>query len=139
MYSTETELALQVAGHGDIHGAHSTLRQDWYAGQQNERISIELLALDHYALTQNFGTIRLWKLDVEGSELEALKGAASLLGSKSIQALYIEINDPAKTEIPEYLHQFGYIPMRIDKRGNAGKLNGRISQAHDYLFLPVFD
>lgn len=136
LYSTDTKLELQVAGHGDVHGAHSTLREDWYTSQNNERITIELTHLDHYAKIQGMNSIRFWKLDVEGSEFDALMGAQDLLESKRIDALYIEMNNPAESEIPEYLSSLEYEVMFVDGRGLATPLKEPISEASDYLFLP---
>ena len=135
LYSTDTELELQVAGHGDVHGAHSTLREDWYVTHNNERITIELTHLDRYAKSRGIDSIRFWKLDVEGSEYDALKGAEGLLESKRIDALYIEMNNPTESEIPGYLFDHGYISMTVDRRGVATPKNARIKEAGDYLFL----
>lgn len=71
-------------------GGRSTLRTDWYRSQQLAEEKIDLLTLDEFSQTHGINRIRLWKLDMEGHEVQALAGAQKLLAARRIDALLIE-------------------------------------------------
>lgn len=56
--------------------------------------------------------IRLMKLDVEGFELNVLKGAETYLRNHQIDAIFFELNDPSNSfyqeEIIKYLDSLDY-------------------------------
>ena len=56
------------------------------------------------------------KVDVEGSELEVLKGATDLLNNASI--LLIEVHPPICTakQIEEFVHGFGFVRNQMLER-----------------------
>ena len=77
--------------------------------------TVQVVRLDDYAQAQGLQKIDLLKLDLEGYELPALRGASRLLKEGAIRAVYSEcgfINgDPRKTsfsELNELMHQYGY-------------------------------
>ncbi len=51
---------------------------------------VDIETLDRFIVTQNIKTVRMLKADVEGWELELLKGSTSLLSSKSAPVLCLE-------------------------------------------------
>jgi FkbM family methyltransferase len=51
--------------------------------------------LDHYCSSHSITSIDYLKLDVEGHEIEALKGAASLLANRKINFIQFEFGAPA--------------------------------------------
>ena len=56
------------------------------------------------------GTPSVMKIDVEGNELEMLKGATkTIIAHKPF--IIIEIHDPSKSPVPEYLFSLGYKQM----------------------------
>jgi FkbM family methyltransferase len=57
--------------------------------------------------------IAVLKLDVEGHELEALRGAASLLSHKLIRDILFEAHLPPPTPVTELLESYGYTIMGI--------------------------
>ena len=57
--------------------------------------------------------IGVLKLDVEGHELEALRGTDSLLSSKSIRDILFEAHVPPPTPVTELLESHGYTIMGI--------------------------
>lgn len=79
-----------------------------------ERVSIQ--RIDDFCATQNIKKIDLLKIDVEGYEIEALKGADGLLSSKKIHFIYAETffrwehkNMTHFVDIHKYLYERGYL------------------------------
>lgn len=66
-------------------GASSIVKADGSAGKK-----IVIDTLDHYISQHNPGLIKLMKIDVEGYELEMLKGATTLLQSEQAPIICIE-------------------------------------------------
>lgn len=58
----------------------------------SRKIEVEGVTLDRFCLEKGVATIDVLKLDVQGSELEVLKGAERLLGQEAIALLYVEMN-----------------------------------------------
>ena len=71
--SAKAELEIQV------HGSRSTLHLDWYVGKNLPKITISMDRLDDVLEQNEVTQVDFWKLDVEGAELEALKGAKEML------------------------------------------------------------
>jgi FkbM family methyltransferase len=71
---TPGSLTLHLA-HKSNPGAHSLIAGDYSAGE----IKVPVVALDDTLLSRIDGRVRLMKIDVEGFEAPALKGAAKLL------------------------------------------------------------
>jgi len=98
-------------------GGRSTLRTDWYLSRELAEESVELITLDSFAESQNLNRIRLWKLDMEGHEVEALAGARKLLSAQRIDALLIEVQTSTIPEIVEQLSYSGYCLYRLEALG----------------------
>lgn len=80
-----------------------------------EQFTLPLDVLDQIVLKEKVERIHLLKLDIQGSELNALKGAERLLIEKRIDVIFTEayfiqqyIGQPLFYEIASYLQQFGY-------------------------------
>ncbi len=95
-----------------------SLKEGWYdssyVGQSQRVIDVVMGCLDVYDLSPNF-----IKIDVEGCELKALKGAAKTI-DKHRPIMVIEVNHPAlkrqgnfATEIFDWLleHSYAYTPI----------------------------
>jgi FkbM family methyltransferase len=54
---------------------------------------VNVITLDQFAADKGINLIHLLKIDVEGNELEVLKGAASLLREGRIRAIQFEFNE----------------------------------------------
>ncbi|MGH8546557.1 MAG: FkbM family methyltransferase, partial [Gammaproteobacteria bacterium] len=67
-----------------IHGA-------WSQISETEGEPIEIVRLEEELNARSIESVHLWKLDVEGYELAALKGAQRLLRNQRFEALYIEL------------------------------------------------
>jgi FkbM family methyltransferase len=65
-----------------------------WIGQENvtnvESISVEVRTLDEFCATNNIQFIDILKLDIQGSELDALKGATELFRQKKIRYVCLE-------------------------------------------------
>lgn len=81
-----------------------------------EEIVLPLDTMDSVAKDNNIEHIHILKLDVQGSELNALKGAENLLATHKIDVLFIETyfiqqykGQPLFYEIAAYLVKLGYV------------------------------
>jgi len=92
----------------------------------SDYIKIKSCTLDDYAREKNIKTIKLLKIDVEGSELIVLRGAKKLLAEHRIRNILVELNTDAanygynNSDTVNYLKSFGYkipvLPIDMDKR-----------------------
>ncbi len=79
--------------------------------------SVELQTLDSYAKIVG---VSLMKIDVEGYEMEILRGATSFLEKSTLKALIVETNGETKhygssdSEIEIFLAYFGFSPYDYD-------------------------
>ena len=78
-------------------------------------IDIRTTTIDIYCKANNIAQIDILKLDIQGGELAALKGAAGLLAEKRIGLIYSEVYfleqyeaHPLFHEISRFLHSHGY-------------------------------
>jgi FkbM family methyltransferase len=85
-----------------------------WAGPKHE-IEVDVISIDDFVTDNGIDQIAVLKLDIQGGELDALRGAASLLGRGGVAAIYSEAMfiphyDGAALfhEIWAYLAQFGY-------------------------------
>jgi FkbM family methyltransferase len=127
--AAEGTATLQPVGDGVVHGACNRIAADG----QGEPVALRPLA----ALLAERGWQRLdlWKLDVEGSELQALAGAERLLRERRIAALYVELGFGNGERIRRYLADAGYTCHLF---GRDGRLFApRALPAHvNGLFVP---
>ncbi len=78
----------------------------------------------------------IMKIDVEGFELQVLKGASEALGSEHLQVVIIEMNgscrryNVAEHQIGEELGRFGFAPIEYDPFRRAASLSGEAKTAH---------
>jgi FkbM family methyltransferase len=85
----------------------------------SDSVKVELKVLDEL----NLPIPTLIKLDVEGFELEVLRGASKVLQSNALKAIIIELNGSGKKfgfedeEIHELLKNHGFIPYLYDPFG----------------------
>lgn len=126
--ATKAELKLYNPGGSYIHGAWSQISET-----MGETIAIMPLAevLQH----RGIDSIDLWKLDVEGYELPALEGAATLLKKQKIKSLYVELGFNHGEQIKKYLQQFGYKCHCFDSIGRLQELK-KLPNHTNGLFLP---
>jgi FkbM family methyltransferase len=72
-------------------------------------VSVSAVRLDDFVLSEGYPTPRFIKMDVEGAEWEALRGARRLL-TEAQPKLLCEVHDPAQmSQIRTYLESLGYM------------------------------
>lgn len=81
------------AGILSLESPSSDLGAGIVAGKRDDGLPVQVIALDDYCAAQGINRIDVMKLDVEGSEPEALAGARKLLASGAIRLLIVEFND----------------------------------------------
>jgi FkbM family methyltransferase len=98
-------------------GPWSTMSLDWYAQRAHPRLSVRIERLDGLLRARDIPQVRLWKLDVEGSEAAALRGASGYLEAGAIDAILVEVAPPRFGGIRDCLAAFGYQLFEIASRG----------------------
>jgi FkbM family methyltransferase len=83
-------------------------------------VRVPVVRLDDWLAKRKFGQVHFMKLDVEGAELETLKGAIQLLGGRPRPVLLVEVQDIRTQpwgyraeEIQICLRKFGYALFRL--------------------------
>lgn len=94
----------------------------------DEIVEVPLVTLDEYAQTAEIALIDLLKIDVEGFELDVLRGACRLLSERRIRWIIIEISEEtcrsAQVEPVDVVRElFGqdYVLAAITKTGEVGE------------------
>jgi FkbM family methyltransferase len=115
----------------DLGGAES--HGSWNQVHPSNGNSITLASLDGEIERLGIDTVDLWKLDVEGYELEALRGAAGALAARRIRAIYMELG-AARFESAAFLCELGYTAWNLGNSGLPQPL-GAPAQWSNALFL----
>jgi len=118
-------------------GARSTLRKDWYTTKRLDRDMIQIRRLDDVLYEANIREVKLWKLDVEGAEYDALVGAGDYLSNQWIQHLYFECHHTNYSSNKSFLEKCGYRLYDISWKGLKLKLDREISETQDLVALPL--
>ncbi|HZX75122.1 MAG TPA: FkbM family methyltransferase [Cyclobacteriaceae bacterium] len=82
----------------------------------NTATKIELTTLNYYFEKMGIGMVGVMKIDVEGHELNLLKGASTLLQNGKIRDIIYEDHSSQPSNVASYLQSFGYTLMRIEKK-----------------------
>jgi FkbM family methyltransferase len=70
----------------------SSIVREKVGARRRRTVRVPLLTLDEYARRHQIARVDVLKLDVEGAELEALRGAAEIL--KTVRVLFAEFHPP---------------------------------------------
>lgn len=89
--------------------------KDDYFRETKGTLTVNTTTLDHYCETEQIDRIDLLKMDIQGGELSAFKGATRLLNSHAIKLIYCEVlftkqyeNTPLYHDLATYLDQYNY-------------------------------
>jgi len=88
-------------------------------GRKVTKTNVQTISLDKFCEINNIQNIKMIKIDVEGAELDVLKGSYNILKKQS-PYLLIEVieecliaNNTSKKELFLYLQKLGYIPYEF--------------------------
>ncbi|MBF0588817.1 MAG: FkbM family methyltransferase [Magnetococcales bacterium] len=98
---TQETVYLKDCGGASTHGGHSIINDS-----EGERV--EVVMLDEHLSKLGIDRVDFWKLDMEGHEIFALKGARKLLEKQAVGALYVELYGEKGFEVRRYLKDMGY-------------------------------
>ena len=120
------ETFLTAVGPSDRHGA-------WNRIDDAQGEPVRITTLDRELDRHQIAVLDLWKLDMEGYEIHAVRGAARALAAGRIRAIYAEAG-PTGWETAAYLLPLGYSVWGISASGGlvAWRDTGRWDNA---LFL----
>lgn len=91
-----------------INGPRSTMCTDWYKDRELETITVEVVSLDSFLKGRSEQKVRLWILDVQGAEMDALEGAEQYFSRQAIEALYMSVGAINYKAAIAYLTSKGY-------------------------------
>lgn len=108
-----------------------------------EVIQVRTRTIESICQENSIDQIDILKMDIQGAELEALRGTESLLNEKRIRLIYAEVsfmpiytNGVLFYQLSDYLARFGYEIFNIyDIKHNQ---KGRLAWS-DAIFLPTSD
>jgi len=105
--------------------------ETWGEGamKTNSMLKVSTVTIDAYCQKNSIGAIDILKLDIQGSELQALRGAGSLLENRRVGLIYMElilgptyVGQPRFEDYLRFFSDKGYVlldmfnPMRKDFR-----------------------
>ena len=127
---------------------NSILRSDprgseFWSGPFHETTSIiqvPTTTIDKYSEANAIDTIHILKLDVQGAELQALRGARSMLENRRIKLIYMEVilvptyvDQPHFEDYLRFFRSVGYVMLDMF---SPVRQNLRLNQS-DIIFIPA--
>jgi FkbM family methyltransferase len=80
-----------------------------------DKVRVPVTTIDDFCAEHNINDIQILKMDIQGSELEALKGAKKKLSQQRVSLIYTEIwfvnvyrGQPLFYELYQFLDKYGY-------------------------------
>jgi FkbM family methyltransferase len=123
---------MYLSNDGDLskHGAQNRI------SDSGSRL-VPLCRLEDELTNRSLDHVDLWKLDVEGFEIPALRGAGSFLKAKRIHAIYCELSGDNGVEIFSFLQSLGYNCYLFRRGGALHRVGVRELPGHtNGLFMP---
>jgi FkbM family methyltransferase len=108
VYSQETKIKLYLAGEGMGHTIYNTIMAERANEGKEKFVEISANTLDHLLQLQDISEVNWIKIDVEGAELEVLRGATRIISDSKDISLLIEIHNlsGSNTTLYEPITQF---------------------------------
>ena len=113
----------------------------------DEVIEVKTITLDEHCESYGISRVDLLKIDIEGHELFALRGAKRMLASRRVRAILLEVGDDTcrnanvhPQEILNDLEELGYEVFSILSGGETGSRLRRFPSSptgKNYLALPA--
>jgi len=119
-----------------IDAARSTLQLDWFVGKNLPRETVQLVELDEVLRAREIEKVDFWKLDVEGAELKALRGARHSLQNQIIKMIYFECNPGNYSGVCELLQKYGYQISSLCRGGLQPFQSASITRTQDLVAQP---
>ena len=136
LFRQSGEMEFKIAGPGRHVGEWTTINTEWFAGREFNCERLPVTTLDSFMEERKLSHIRLWKLDVEGAEYDALLGAANALNRRIIDAVLIEIDADRAELIFKLFESYSYYPATI--RANGTLCHLEIQQVPQGISMAVF-
>ncbi|MGV6829906.1 MAG: FkbM family methyltransferase [Flavobacteriales bacterium] len=89
---SDKEETREMFEYGKLNGTNSLEKHPELISEATNRIKIPLQKIDSFCETNHIETIDYLKIDVEGHELNVLKGAQKMLSEKKIKSIQFEYN-----------------------------------------------
>ena len=89
---------------------------------------VEVVSLDDYCARKKISSIAFLKLDIEGSELQALRGSKRMLEAKAINTILVEVSLFAHTrqitqDIDDLLRNAGFRSYHVKQDGRLAPID----------------
>ena len=114
-------------------GARSTVQTNWYKDKNLLKETIEISRLDQILRERCVDEIDFWKLDVEGAELAAIKGAEDYLQNHRIKNIYFECHPDSYQSVTGLLVRHGYKIWYLQDGALQPMLNPQIASTQDLI------
>ena len=124
----------------DINRASASLIKPVQKNSKGLEVLVE--TLDEFATKNNITNIRMIKIDVEGQELEVLKGANNLLRSPNAPIICIEYSNSHPTQGGQLLDLYNYLLVnnyKIYKLEKGKEIPSRLIKIANVTDLPYHD
>src|SRR5918995_826644 len=108
IYSKETKIKLYLAGEGTGQTIYNTIMAERANKGKEKFVEISANTLDHLLQLQEISEVNWIKIDVEGAELEVLRGATDIISHSKDITLLIEVHNlsGSNTTLYEPITQF---------------------------------
>jgi FkbM family methyltransferase len=106
-----------INSHDGTHSLFAIGEQEYWAGPAHEirQVTVQTKTLDSFIADHDLSQVDILKMDIQGGELAALKGAHNLLTQARIRLLALEVefkplykNQPLFWDVCAFLHGFNY-------------------------------
>jgi FkbM family methyltransferase len=105
------------------------------SGKELRHIEVPVRNLDE--VLDETATIGVMKMDVQGQELNVLRGAAEFLKRRAVRDIVFEEETPYPAPTHEYLKSFGYTVFGIAETFSGVRLLLNAQSPHDAEFGPI--